>query len=72
MTCHATLTADVGHSSVHQGLESYWLKSTPFVPSPDISIADLLIVTELEQLRLLVGALEVSFFALSHQSFHRV
>ena len=43
-----------------QDLETYWLASTPFVAGEAISIADLSIVMELTQLRMLDGALKVS------------
>lgn len=43
-----------------QDLETYWLASTPFVAGEAISIADLSIIMELTQLRMLDGALKVS------------
>ena len=41
-----------------QDLEHYWLASTPFVAGGDISIADLIIIMELTQLKMLEGALQ--------------
>ena len=40
-------------------LERYWLASSSFVAGNEISIADLLIVTELDMLHMLAGANEV-------------
>lgn len=42
-----------------QLLETIWLQDTPFVSGSNICIADLLMVTELEMLRVLSGAKEV-------------
>ena len=50
-----------------QGLESYWLADTKFVAGTAVSIADLLICTELSMLRMLDGAQEVSCFLNSRQ-----
>lgn len=40
-------------------LERFWLKSSEFVAGGEISIADLLMVTELDMLEMLDGASEV-------------
>ena len=42
-----------------QMLERYWLKDRLFIAGDQISIADLLMVTELDMLNTLVGASEV-------------
>ena len=42
-----------------QALETFWLASTKFVAGSEISVADLLIATELAGLRLLDGAQQV-------------
>ena len=42
-----------------QDLEGYWLATTPFLAGDAISVADLLVVMELTQLRMLNGALKV-------------
>ena len=48
-----------------KALQSYWLKGRPFVAGQEISIADLLMVTELDTLQLLVGASEVEYLDLT-------
>ena len=42
-----------------QALETFWLKNTNFVAGNQISIADLLLCTELSGLRLIDGAVKV-------------
>ena len=42
-----------------QALEGFWLKNTKFVAGNKISVADLLLCTELSGLRLLDGAVKV-------------
>ena len=39
-------------------MESFWLSGSAFVAGPEVSIADLLIITELEMLRLLAASPE--------------
>lgn len=44
-----------------QMLESFWLKSSAFVAGEEISIADLLMVTELDMLHMLAGSDQVQY-----------
>ena len=44
---------------VWQALESYWLGGSAFVAGDAVSIGDLPIASELEQLRMLAGATQV-------------
>lgn len=44
-----------------QILERYWLRSSDFVAGEEISIADLLMVTELDMLHMLAGSIEVIY-----------
>lgn len=46
-------------AAVLQMLEQFWLKDGRFVAGHDISIADVLMVTELDMLNVLAGATEV-------------
>ena len=41
-----------------QAMESFWLSGSEFVGGHEVSIADLLVITELEMLRLLAASPE--------------
>lgn len=45
--------------SLAQTLETYWLAASPFVAGEEVSIADILLLTELDMLHLLAWAKEV-------------
>jgi hypothetical protein len=47
-----------------QMLDSFWLASSSYVAGNQISIADLLLVTELDMLEMLAGATEVRSFTI--------
>lgn len=47
------------HGCRAQMLERFWLASGTFLAGSEISIADLLLVTELDMLHMLAGATEV-------------
>ena len=61
-----TVTKDSQKSDCYkkcmQILERYWLRSSDFVAGEEISIADLLMVTELDMLHMLAGSDEVTFY----------
>lgn len=44
-----------------QMLEGFWLASSSYVAGDQVSVADLLLVTELDMLHMLAGATEVRF-----------
>jgi hypothetical protein len=60
----------VGACVIAQAMEDYWLGSTHYVAGEQISIADLPILCELDELELLVGATQVHFNPNAHAHEH--